>query len=83
MDYAGRLEISYYHTIATINSTHKIYLVQHRETGKIYIKKILDVYNPHIYKYLMEHHISGIPRLYNIYEENGQLLVQHCLNNNE
>lgn len=75
MDYAGRLEISYYHTIATINSTHKIYLVQHRETGKIYIKKILDVYNPHIYKYLMEHHISGIPRLYNIYEENGQLIV--------
>lgn len=75
MDYAGRLEISYYNTIATINSAHKIYLVQHRETGKIYIKKILDVYNPHIYKYLMEHHITGIPKLYNVYEENGQLIL--------
>lgn len=75
MDYAGRLEISYYHTIATINDAHKIYLVQHRETGKIFIKKILDVYNPDIYKYLMEHHIAGIPRLYNVYEENRQLVV--------
>ncbi|MDE7187142.1 MAG: protein kinase [Lachnospiraceae bacterium] len=75
MDYVGRLEISYYNTIATINSPHKIYLVQHRESEKIYIKKILEVYNPHIYEYLMEHHITGIPRLYNVYEENGQLIL--------
>lgn len=75
MDYARRLEISYYNTIATINDAHKIYLVQHRETNKIYIKKILDIYNPHIYEYLMEHHITGIPKLYNIYEESGQLVL--------
>lgn len=75
MDYAGRLEISYYNTIATINSAHKIDLVQHRETGNIYIKKILDVYNPRIYEYLMEHPITGIPRLYCLYEESGQLVL--------
>lgn len=75
MDYAGRLEISYYNTIANINSAHKIYLVQHRESQKIYVKKILDVYNPYIYKYLMEHPITGIPRLYNVYEENEQLIL--------
>lgn len=75
MDYAGRLEISYYNTIASINSEHKIYLVQHRESEKIYIKKILDVYNPRIYEYLMEHPITGIPRLYNVYEENEQLIL--------
>lgn len=74
-DMEQRLEISYYNTIATINSTHKIYLVQHRETGKVSIKKILDVYNPHIYEYLMEHPIAGIPKLYHIYEENGQLII--------
>ncbi|NBJ93568.1 serine/threonine protein kinase [bacterium 1xD42-62] len=67
--------MSYYNTIATINSVHKIYLVQHRESGKIYIKKILEVYNPRIYKYLIKHHITGIPRLYNIYEENRQLIL--------
>ncbi|NBH32811.1 serine/threonine protein kinase [Clostridiaceae bacterium] len=75
MDYADRLGISYYHTIATINREHKIYLVQHQETGKIYIKKILDIYNLHIYEHLMKYHITGIPKLYNIYEESGQLVL--------
>lgn len=75
MDYSARLAISYYNTIATINSAHKIYLVQHKETAKIYIKKILDVYNPHIYEYFLEHNITGIPKLYNVYEENGQLTL--------
>ncbi|MCM1089232.1 MAG: serine/threonine protein kinase [Muribaculum sp.] len=75
MDYERRLENSYYNTIATINSAHKIYLVQHRESGKIYIRKILDVYNPNIYEYLLEHQITGIPKLYNIYKENGQLIL--------
>lgn len=75
MDYEKRLENSYYNTIATINSAHKVYLVQHSENGKIYIKKVLDVYNPDIYEYLFEHHITGVPKLYNIYEENGQLTL--------
>lgn len=39
MDYADRLKISYYNTIATINSAHKIYLVQHREPEKYTSKK--------------------------------------------
>ncbi len=75
MDYADRLEQSYYNTIATINGAHKIYLVQHRESGKIYIKKVLDIYNPNVYEYLLKHHITGIPKLFNIHEEDGQLIL--------
>lgn len=75
MDDTGRLAISCYHTIAAVNSAHKVYLVQHQESQKIYIKKILDVYNLHIYEYLLAHRITGIPRLYHIYEENGQLTL--------
>ena len=75
MDYAERLAISYYNTIATINDAHKVYLVQHRESQKIYIKKIIDIYNPYIYKYLQDHPITGIPKLYDIYAENGQLTI--------
>ena len=75
MDYAERLAISYYHTIADINSAHHIYLVQHQESRKICIKKILDVYNPDIYRYLQHHGITGIPRIQHVYEEEGQLTV--------
>ena len=41
MDFTHRLAISYYKTIAVINEDHNIFLVQHQETGKIYIKKII------------------------------------------
>ena len=38
MDLSQRLSISYYKTVTAINEEHKIYLVQHQETGKIYVK---------------------------------------------
>lgn len=75
MDYSQRLAISYYKTIATLNESHKIYLVQHQETKKIYVKKILDVYNKDIYLYLSQNHINGIPSILDIYEEDNQLVV--------
>lgn len=75
MDYINRLAISYYNTIATIDDDHKVYLVQHRESKKIYIKKILDIYNINIYEYLQNHCITGIPKIYDACEENGQLTI--------
>ncbi len=75
MDLASRLAISYYETVATINDEHKVYLVRHRESGKICVKKILDVYNPQIYEYLQNHQITGVPALYEACEENGRLTV--------
>ena len=44
MDLDQRLAISYYKPIAAINEPHHVYLVQHQETKKIAIKKVLDVY---------------------------------------
>ena len=75
MDYSHRLAISYYKTIAAINEPHKIFLVQHQESQKIYVKKILDVYNLHIYQYLQHNHFSGIPNIIDFFEENNQLVL--------
>ena len=75
MDYSKRLSISYYKTIATLNESHKIYLVQHQETQKIYVKKILDVYNKDIYQYLFQNPINGIPQVVDLYEEENQLTI--------
>ena len=75
MDLSQRLSLSYYKTIATINETHHVYLVQHQENKQIYIKKISDVYNLPIYEYLQSHNITGIPQIYDIYEENNQLTI--------
>lgn len=75
MDYSHRLEMSYYQTIATINEDHHIYLVQHMQNHKIYIKKIQDVYNLSVYEQLKNHTITGIPQVVDYYEESGQLIL--------
>lgn len=75
MDYSAKLSLSYYKTIATLNDAHNIYLVQHQETNKIYVKKILDVYNIDIYKTLVDHPLIGIPQIIEYFEIDDQLIV--------
>ena len=75
MDLSKRLSISYYKTIAAINEDHRVFLAQHTETGKIYIKKEMNVYSLPVYKYLHNNPIKGIPKIIEYYEENGKLTV--------
>lgn len=75
MDLTHRIAISYYKTIAVINEPHKIYLVQHCETKKIFIKKILDIYNIDIYEYLYNNYIVGTPKIIDYCEDDNQLIV--------
>ncbi len=75
MDLTQRLAISYYKTIATINEAHKVYLVQHQETGKIFIKKILDVYNLSVYKKLAANPVPGTPTIIELCQQDEQLIV--------
>jgi serine/threonine protein kinase len=74
-DFTHRLAISYYKTIAVINEDHHIYLVQHQESHKIFIKKILDVYNMDVYQHLYAHPVTGTPRIVDYMEENNQLTI--------
>lgn len=75
MDFNQNLAISDYKTIAVINESHKIYLVQHQETNRVYVKKILDVYNIAIYKNLYENPIPGTPRILAFCEQNHELII--------
>lgn len=67
--------MSDYHIISTLNEQHKVYLVQSALSGRIYVQKILDVYNIQVYEYLYRNPIAGIPLLINYYEQNNQLVV--------
>lgn len=75
MDISHRLSISYYKVITPINESHKVYLVRHQESGRFYVKKILDVYSADVYRDLQEHPISGIPRIIDSWEDNGSLII--------
>jgi len=75
VDISHRLSISYYKVITPINESHKVYLVRHQESGRFYVKKILDVYSADVYRDLQEHPISGIPRIIDSWEDNGSLII--------
>lgn len=64
-----------YKTIAVINEPHNIYLVQDSKTNRIFVRKILDVYNIDIYRYLYHHPMIGMPKIIEFCEENGRLTV--------
>ena len=75
MDFRNQLSLSYYQNIATLNEAHQVYLVKHRETGKIYVKKILTRYNLSIYRAIQSHPITGVPKVIELYEEDHILTV--------
>lgn len=75
MNLSQRLSNSFYQVVAAINEPHKVYLVQHRDSGRFYVKKILDVYSADVYKDLQAHPIPGIPRIIDSWEEDRRLVI--------
>lgn len=75
MDFSHRLAISYYKTIAVINESHHVYLVQHQETKQIFVKKILDVFNAGIYERLYYNPVAGTPKIIDFIKEEDKLIV--------
>lgn len=75
MDYKSRLAISYYQQVAVINEDHHVSLVQHLENRKFFVKKILTVYSIDVYRRLKENPLPGLPRIFELYEEDGHLTV--------
>ena len=75
MDINNQLALSFYKTISVINEPHNIYLVKHRETNKIYVRKTLDIFNPDVYQYLYNHPAEGVPQIIELCEDNGKLVV--------
>lgn len=75
MDIESRLEISYYENIVSLNEKHHIFLVRHRESGKICVKKTLSVYNKTVYNQLKEKPMHGIPKILALHEENNTLII--------
>lgn len=64
-----------FQTIACLNESHQIYLVQQKNSRHIYVKKILDIYNKDIYLNLARNPIRGIPNIIALFEQNGQLIL--------
>ena len=67
--------LSYYQQIASLNDDHNICLVQNVTDKKVYVKKILTVYNLEVFRYLQEHPIANMPHIYEIVVDSDKLIV--------
>lgn len=69
------LELSAYREIGRINGREGIVLVESRETGMRYIRKLLTTYNKSVYAYLLDNPIEYMPRIVGMYESRNCLIV--------
>ena len=67
--------LSFYKKIADLGVKENISIVQHIETKQVYVEKVLDVYDKHIYEVLMKENIPMIPKIYECLEADGRLYV--------
>lgn len=72
---SDELRMSYYREIADIEADHGVFLVQDIRTGKIYVKKVLTVYNLEVFRYLMVHPVRHTPRIRELAEDGYTLIV--------
>ena len=75
MNIQTELRLSFYKEIAEINKSHKIKLVQHIETGKIFVLKELYIYSTQVFNYILDNPSKGIPKIEEIIEDNNILYV--------
>ncbi|MBQ4382237.1 MAG: protein kinase, partial [Oscillospiraceae bacterium] len=61
--------------LTRLSSDHAVFLVQDEITGRLYVKKVLSVYNPSIYRRLMENPVKNVPAVHGVYREGENLTV--------
>ena len=75
MDFETAAALSFYEQIASLNASQTVLIVKHRESQRIYIEKILQVYHRPIYETLKEDPVPGTPRIYDLFQDGDRLIV--------
>lgn len=67
--------LSYYKELAPLNAEHGVFLAQHRESGELFVKKVLVNYQINIFRQLQAAPIPQMPRIIEAIEDEGRLIV--------
>ncbi|MGF6376148.1 serine/threonine protein kinase [Clostridiales Family XIII bacterium PM5-7] len=67
--------LSFYKEISTINKDKQVFLVQHIETGQVYVKKTILAYNYDLYQLLKKNAFPFIPRIEELIIDDERLIV--------
>ena len=67
---------SYYVPVAPISEEHNVWLVQHAQTAKFYVRKTIQYYyNVSVFRYLKSHPIPDMPRILEVFEDENTLHI--------
>ncbi|MCR5686207.1 MAG: protein kinase [Lachnospiraceae bacterium] len=69
------LALSCYQEIDCLDERRKVLLVHDPESGKVFVEKILDTYDISVYRKLMDHPVSGMPRIIKLFEGERHLVI--------
>lgn len=75
MDVNAELKLSFYREIAMLNEAHGVVLVQHIESKKIFVKKVMEIYDLDVFQHLMAHPVAGVPKIEELVETGKRLYV--------
>jgi serine/threonine protein kinase len=75
MNLEAELKLSYYKEIADVDDVHKVKLVQHAESGKVFVLKTLSIYDIRVFQYLAANPAQGTPRIVELIEDGSLLYV--------
>lgn len=69
------LRLSYYKQISPLNEEHGVWLVQHVENRRIYVRKRLTTFDIGVIRRLMEQPVPGIPQIIEAAVDGQELIV--------
>ena len=67
--------LSCYEELTTLGDHNHIYLVKHKLSGEIFVKKVLTRFSFNVYKQLMDLQLSGIPTIYDMILDDDSLIL--------
>ena len=67
--------LSCYEELTTLGNHNHIYLIKHKLSGEIFVKKVLSRFSLNVYKQLRDLQISGIPKIHDLILENDSLIL--------
>lgn len=70
-----RYELSCYEELTKLQEDKEVYLVRHNETGEIFVKKYVSIYNEQVYRRLQQEMILQIPQIELLVMDEDKLIV--------
>lgn len=67
--------LAHYKEVSLLDGGHGVYLVRHDVSGRMMVRKRLDVFNSDIYSFLKLHHVENTPYIYEVVEDGDSLVV--------